>query len=110
MDLADCLCDQDNPLNYGCTVKFLTFLEDTLNAAKGSIEKSLQDTADVIANLEDSLKKHTNHLRKSTSSDPLTQEEIESIVSRSLAETERFLPCKGQPGIQYDHHSVKACL
>ena len=112
MDVADCYCDQNNPLNYGCAAKFLKFLEDTLYSVNESVEDSLKDTADAMANFEDSLNKHTNYLRKSASSDPLTQIEMESVVSRSLADTEGFRPCKGQPGIQFDDlsQSVKACL
>lgn len=112
VELMDCFCDETNELNYGCTLKFVQFLEDSMEAVKESTSDAAL-SPDLLSNLEESLNKQTSHLRKSAPPGyEMTEDDMEALVERALADSDSDLfvgKCE-PPGVQPTATGYSVCL
>ena len=108
----DCFCDEANELNYGCTSKFLRFLEDSMESVKEATSDAPL-SPEMFSNLEESLNKQTTHLRKSAPQDyKITEDDMEALVERALADTgsDLFVGKCSPPGAQHTATGYSVCL
>ena len=102
IDMYECFCDESNPMNNGCSLLFLRFLEDTMKAVDRQAELMAQmSDSDVIGRLEESLDKHTTHLRNSNPPDyQITQDDANALAERALADVNADAGGCDPPGLQ----------
>ena len=111
--MYECFCDDGNPSNYGCTLKFLRFLEDTMTAVEQSGEEMARSAGsmDGLSQLEESLNKQTTHLRNSNPPGyQVTDNDMSALVERALAEVDADLGKCDPKGVQRTATGFKICL
>ena len=112
VEMMDCFCDESNELNYGCTIKFLRFLEDSMDAVKQSVNEAALSPK-LFSNLEESLNKQSTHLRKSAPPGyKMTEDDMEALVERALADSDSdlFVGKCNPPGVQATNTGYSVCL
>jgi hypothetical protein len=95
LSMYDCLCDQSNPDNLGCTKKALKFTE--------VISQSIQEQAAtdfdperIFNDVEETIKKHTHHLRHSGQDD---SNDATLSLARALSEVDESVDVSSSVGI-----------
>jgi len=69
VSMLDCYCDENNPMNEGCTRKQLQFTEAVSEAIleKAANDAINEDPGDVLSKVQSSLDKHTDNSRQRSS-------------------------------------------
>lgn len=107
LDMYDCLCDQSNPDNVGCTKKALKLTEIVSQSVEEQAETDM-DADGLLSDIEESLKVHTSHLRHSA----YDSNEVEASLERALSEVGSSVGKCDPPGISDTPHNSgkKLCL
>lgn len=112
VEMMDCLCDPTNPLNEGCTLKFIRFLGDTFEAVRESSSEEVL-SPDLLSTLGESFNKQTSHLRKSSPPGyEMTEDDAQALVERALVDADVDISTGicSPPGVQHTVSGYKVCL